>query len=181
MLRILIPEDELWDEAKQEFVPIKEQILELEHSLVSISKWEAKWHKPYLETQDKTPEESIDYIRCMTLTENVNHDVYYHLTRDNLDEISKYIKNPMTAAWFSEHNKSNRKSREKITNEIIYWQMISLGIPFECQYWHLNKLMTLIKVCNIKNQSGKKMSKKEVMERNRALNKARKKQWNTKG
>lgn len=181
MLRILIPADELWDEAKQEFVSVKEQILELEHSLVSISKWEAKWHKPYLETKNKTPEESIDYIRCMTLTENINSDIYYHLTRDNIDEIIKYINNSMTAAWFVENNKSNKKSKVKITNELIYWQMITLGIPFECQYWHLNRLMTLIKVCNIKNQSGNKMSEREIIERNKALNEKRKKQWNTKG
>jgi len=180
MLQITIPAVELWDERKQEFITTKEQTLQLEHSLVSISKWESKWCKPFLSKQEKTFEETLDYIKCMTITPNVDPEVYNYLTNENIEEINNYINAPMTATYFSD-DKTVKPSREQITAELIYYWMIALNIPFECQYWHLNRLLTLIKVCNIKNQPPKKMSKKEIMRRNAALNAARRKRLNTKG
>ena len=180
MLRITIPAVEQWDETKQEFISTKEQTLSLEHSLVSLSKWESKWCKAFLTKQEKTIEETMDYIKFMTLTQNVDPETYKYLTNGNIDEVNKYIEAPMTATYFLE-DKTGKTSREQITAELIYYWMISLNIPFECQKWHLNRLLTLIKVCNIKNQPPKKRSKKDIMNRNAALNEARKKQLNTKG
>jgi oligoribonuclease NrnB/cAMP/cGMP phosphodiesterase (DHH superfamily) len=180
MLQITIPAVELWDERKQEFVITKEQTLQLEHSLVSISKWESKWCKPFLSKQEKTLEETLDYIKCMTITQNVDPEVYNYLTNKNIEEINKYIDAPMTATYFSDE-KNSKTSREQVTAELIYYWMIAFNIPFECQKWHLNRLLTLIKVCNIKNQPPKKRSKKEIMSRNAALNAARRKRLNTSG
>ena len=180
MLQITIPAGELWDERKQEFVKVEERTLQLEHSLISLSKWESKWCKCFFSKESKTAEETIDYIKCMTLTQNVKQDVYDHLTKENIDEINKYIEAPMTATHFYE-DKNNRPSREAITSELIYYWMIALNIPFECQKWHINRLLTLIRVCNVKNQPPKKMSKRELMSRNAALNAARRKQLNTHG
>ena len=180
MLQITIPQTELWDESKQEFVSLKEQTLQLEHSLVSLSKWESKWNKSFLSSREKTYEETIDYIKCMTLTPNVNPEVYRGLTKSNVEQINKYIEAPMTATSFVE-DKRGTGSRETITSELIYYWMIALNIPFECQKWHLNRLLTLIRVCEIKSQPPKKMSKREIMNRNSSLNSARKKQLNTRG
>ena len=181
MLILTIPAIEGFDDEKQEFVCIaKEQTLQLEHSLVSLSKWESKWHKPFISKEEKTVEETIDYIKCMTMTQNVDSNVYNRLTRSNVEEINKYIDNPMTATTFYGDTQKGG-SKETITSELIYYWMISLNIPMECQKWHLNRLLTLIRVCNIKNAPPKKMSKREIMSRNAALNAARKKQLNTKG
>lgn len=179
MLSLIIPANELWDERRQEFVQIDSQVLELEHSLVSLSKWESKWNKAFLSKEPKTYEESIDYIRCMTLTQNVNPDTYLGLTNAQINEVNKYIEAPMTATTVN--NKNDKRSREIVTSELIYYWMISLQIPFECQYWHLNRLMTLIKVCKVKNAPPKKMSKRSIMSRNAALNAARRKQLNSNG
>lgn len=180
MLQITVPAAEYWDELHQEFVYTKEQTLQLEHSLVSISKWESKWCKIFLSKQPKTYEETIDYIQCMTLTQNVDPKVYMGLTNDNISKINKYIESPMTATFFSDEPKKGRSS-EQVTSELIYYWMISLNIPFECQKWHLNRLLTLIRVCEIKNQPPKKRSTSEIIRRNSALNAARKKQFNTRG
>lgn len=180
MLQIVIPSVEMWDEVEEKFVYTKEQKLSLEHSLVSLSKWESKWCKPFLSKEAKTIEETIDYIRCMTITQNVNPDIYRYITNENIKEVNKYIEAPMTATIINEP-KSNSVNREQITAELIYYWMIALNIPFECQKWHLNKLLTLIRVCNIKNRPPKKMSKSQLMSRNTALNAARKRQLNTKG
>lgn len=181
MLQITIPEVELWDEHKLEFIYLKGKTLQLEHSLVSISKWESKWHKSFINTNDKTEEEILDYIKCMTLTQNVDPEVYLRLTTENITQINKYIDDPMTATTFSD-DKTSSKNREVITSEIIYYWMIALNIPIDiCQKWHLNRLLTLIRVCNIKNSPPKKMSKKELMSRNAALNAARRQQLNTRG
>ena len=179
MLRIVIPGQEFWDEEKQEFINTKEQVLQLEHSLISLSKWESKWCKVFLSKQEKTAEETIDYIKCMTITPNVDPEVYNRLTKENIKEIEDYIAAPMTATYFSSNE--NKPSHEQVTSELIYYWMIALTIPFECEKWHLNRLLTLIKVCNIKNQPPKKMGKREIMSRNAALNAARRKQLNTKG
>lgn len=180
MLTITIPDREFWDEQKQEFVNVKGQTIQLEHSLVSLSKWESKWNKPFLSQKDKTFDETLDYIRCMTVTKNVKPEVYYGLTMDNVDAINRYIDSPMTATTFNDGKKGSL-FRETITSEIIYYWMIALDIPFECQKWHLNRLITLIRVCQIKTQPAKKMSKEEIMRRNAELNAARRKALHTTG
>ena len=178
MLNIVVPDQEFFNEETQEFFTLKGQTLQLEHSLVSLSKWESKWNKPFLSKNEKTLKETIDYIRCMTITQNVKPYIYDMLTNENILDINKYIDSPMTATTF---NVNNTPSREIVTSEIIYYWMISLNIPLECQKWHLNRLLTLIRVCNLKNAPSKKMSKKEIMSRNAALNAARRKKLNTKG
>lgn len=176
MLKVTIPSIELYDEVNNEFISSKEQVLQLEHSLVSLSKWEAKWKKPFLSKEEKTNEETIDYIRCMTITQNVNEDVYKCIPENIIKQITDYIDDDMTATTFS--NQKKPINREIITAEIIYYQMIALNIPFECQKWHLKKLLTLIIVCNIKNSPPKKMGKRELASRNTELNAARKKALN---
>jgi hypothetical protein len=181
MLLLEIPISvEGWDEAKQEFVDAETVTLELEHSLVSLSKWESKWCKAFLTKQEKTSEETLDYVKCMTVTENVDPSVYSHLTNENMKQINSYMEAPMTATYFSEQ-KSKGGSREVITSELIYYWMIALQIPFECQYWHLNRLLTLVRVCNVKNQPPKKMSKRDIISRNASLNAARRQQLNSRG
>ena len=179
MLEIKIKTTELWDEGKEEFIDPKEETLKLEHSLVSLSKWESKYHKPFITKEQKTRAETIDYIKFMTLNKNVDPDIYYCISESDMNEINQYIEDPMTATTFSSKDKGT--SREQITAELIYYWMIALNIPFECQKWHLNKLLTLIRVCNIKNAPPKKMGKNDLMRRNAALNAARRKKYNSKG
>lgn len=171
---------ECWDEAKEEFVEPKSVKLQMEHSLVSLSKWESKWCKPFLSQKELTGEEALDYIKCMTINPNVDPDVYNHLTSENINAILEYIYAPMTATTIRE-DKQAKKNNEIITAELIYHWMIELQIPFECQKWHLNRLMTLIKVRNAKLTPPKKMSRREVMQRNTALNAARRKQLHSRG
>lgn len=180
MLQITVPGREQWDELNQEFVCSKEQTLQLEHSLVSLSKWESKWNKPFLTNQPKTHEETIDYVRCMTLTQNVKPEVYRNLTSENLEEIYKYIDSPMTATTFSDTG-GKKANREVTTSELIYYWMVALEIPFECQKWHLNRLITLIRVCNVKNQPPKKQSSRSTLNQYAALNAARRKKLNSRG
>ena len=180
MLQITIPAVDGWDERREEFVYMKEQTLQLEHSLVSLSKWESKWCKAFFSPKPKTDEETLDYIKCMTLTQNVNPEVYNYLTEDNIEKVRAYIDAPMTATVFMEE-KGGKSGQEAVTAELVYYWMIALNIPFECQKWHLNRLMTLIKVCNIKNTPPKKRSKRDIISRNAALNAARRKQLNTNG
>ena len=181
MLQITIPAAEAWDESRQEFVGVKEQTLQLEHSLVSLSKWESRWHKAFLSKNDKTEEELRDYIRCMTLTQNVNPNVYQFLTNENLSQIKEYIDDPMSATVITSTPSGNKSSREVVTSELIYYWMIALNIPPEYQKWHLNRLLKLIEVCNIKNTPPKKRSKSEIMRSNAALNAARRRQYGSRG
>lgn len=180
MLQITIPATEVYDERKGEFVYVRETTLQLEHSLVSLSKWESKWCKSFLSNPNKTDEEILDYIRCMTITQNVDPTVYNYLSRDNILAINKYIEAPMTATYFSE-DKSKKGGREIVTAELIYYWMIALNIPFKCEKWHLNRLLTLVRVCNIKNAPPKKRSRRDILSRNAALNASRKQQLNTRG
>lgn len=173
MLRIDVPDTEFFDNETQCFVDIKGQTLALEHSLVSIAKWEAKWNVPFLSrTHEKTRAMVLDYIQCMTITQNVNPLIYQVLTNEHIEKINRYIEQPMTATWFSEEKKPNTSS-EVVTAEIVYYWMISLNIPIEFQKWHFNRLITLIRVCSIKNQPPKKMNKKEWAAKRRAMNAAR--------
>lgn len=180
MLRIKIPDGEFWDEQKQEFVYTPAQTLELEHSLVSISKWESKWNKAFLSKREKTVEEIMDYINCMALTPDVNPEAYASLTRANVDQIRDYISAPMTATVLPQ-NKQGGVNRETVTSELIYWWMITLNIPFECQYWHLNRLLTLIQVCNVKNSPPKKTGRRELASRYAAQNAAARKRLGSRG
>lgn len=190
MIEIVIPEqhyNELFDEKKEEFLPpinIKETKLQLEHSLISLKKWEQKWHKPFLsKTDDLTHKELIDYIRCMTLNHGVEPEVYNWIPRDIIEEIVNYIKDPMTATWFRDDKTrgAQKNSREIITAEIIYYWMITLSIPMECQKWHLNQLMTLIKVVNIKNSKQAKTDPKQAAQERAALNAKRRAELKSKG
>lgn len=180
MLHITIPAQEYYDERTETFVNTKEITLTLEHSLVSVSKWESKWCKPFLSKDAKTPEETLDYIKCMTLTQNVPPETYNYLTNENITEIKRYIEDPHTATFINE-GPGGPKSREVITSELIYYWMTALNIPWESQKWHLNRLLMLIRVCNVKNQPKKKMSQRELMSRNAALNAARKQKLHSKG
>ena len=184
MLKINVPlTDERWDEKNEEFIEVKYQTLQLEHSLISLSKWESKWRKPFLTHDKKTLEETIDYIRCMTITQNIQPNVYDRITDDIIRQVNEYIENPMTATWFtdSKGNKSSKRNTEQTTSELIYYWMITCNIPFECQKWHLNRLLTLIQIYDAKNNKDNKMTPKEVKDSYRALNEARRKKYNTKG
>ena len=180
MYKLTIPKGEWFDEKTQEFITVDHPVtIALEHSLVSLSKWESKWKKPYLSFDQKTKEEQIDYIRCMTLTQNVDPKIYYCIPPTEIMKINEYINDPMTATTFGQTEKKG--GREIITSEIIYYWMTCYNIPFECQKWHLGRLIALIRVCAAKNTPQKQMSAKEIMNRNRALNKARRAQLHTKG
>lgn len=180
MLKIQVKGRELFDEETLTFISAKDTVLQLEHSLISLAKWESKWHKPFLNNEQKTEEEMRDYIRCMTITQNVDPDVYYCMSEENLLEVKRYMEDPMTATWFND--KQNPKSRQKaVTAELIYCWMITLGIPLEWEKRHLNRLLTLIRVCNNENAPKKKMSKRDVYKQNAALNEARKQKWGTTG
>ena len=180
MLTIKIPDTEYYNEEISQFVSVKERTIDLEHSLVSLSKWEAKWCKPFLSKDQKTNEEVRDYIRCMIIDRNVPDNILYALSKQQEKQIVDYIDEKMTATTFSDISSAS-KNREIITSEIIYYWMISLNIPFECQKWHLNRLLTLIRVCSIKNAPPKKMGRNSVLSRNAQINAARKKQLNTRG
>ncbi len=180
MLQIVLPEREFFIEETSSFITTKREVLQLEHSLVSLSKWESKWCKPFLGKEKKTTEETIDYIRQMTITQNVNPEIYDTIPNEIFAQIQEYINAKMTATWFSD-NQNTPPSREAITAEIIYYWMIAQNIPFECQKWHLNRLLTLIRVCSIKNQPAKKNGKKQSIGERNALNAARRAQHNTRG
>lgn len=185
MLPITVPEAELWNETTEEFVYIPETTLHLEHSLLSIAKWEEKYHKPYLVKENKTPDEFLDYIRMMTINKNINPNVYYGLTEDNLHEIQTYMEDSHTATWFREDEVDNKKGQKPriITAELVYCWMIQLNMPVDpFQKWHINRLITLIRTCQeeqkAQNPDGKNkidMSRRRaLMEQRRAKSRAKK-------
>lgn len=182
MIRISTPSGDFFDDRTQEFVQVEGETILLEHSLRSLAKWEAKWKKPFLSKKEKTRVETIDYVRCMSLTPGVDPRIFELLTESNLATISRYINDPMSATTFGNTKNGGPPSREIVTAELIYYWMIALQIPFECQDWHLNRLMTLIRVCEIKNQPKKKnkMDRSALAERNR-INEARKARLGTSG
>lgn len=188
MLEIYIPEvNDFYDEEIGEFITAKAQTIQLEHSLISISKWEEKWHVPYFSKKEsKTPEQALDYIRCMTINKNIDPRIYRRLTSENIEAIDNYISDEHTATWFSDAEKEKKiknggRAGTVITSEIIYYWMIAYQIPVEFEKWHINRLITLIRICEEKNQPPKKMSKSEIMSKNRALNEARRRALKTKG
>ena len=181
MLKIKVPvQAEQWDEEKEEFVPADYRTLQLEHSLVSLSKWESKWCKPFLSRKEKTQEETIDYIKCMTINQNVPPEVYEYLTSSNIQEIDRYINAPMSAAVFPDEKKKGNPGKF-FTAETLYYWMITLNIPFECQKWHLNRLIALVKYCNAENAPKKKKSMSDIMSDNARMNEERRKKYNTTG
>jgi hypothetical protein len=182
MLEITIKENELYDEQKNEFITIPALTLRMEHSLISLSKWESKWCKSFISRKDLTIEETLDYFRCMVITpQPVDSRVFAALTNDQITQIKEYIAAPMTATKFKDDGSKGRGSSESITSELIYYWMVTLQIPFECQRWHLNRLLTLIRVCNVKNAPSKKMSKNAIMRQNSALNAARRQSMHSRG
>lgn len=180
MLELFIKGVDLYDERNAEFVSTKDTTLRLEHSLISLTKWESKWHKPFLGNEQRTEEEIRDYVRCMTITQNVDPKVYLGLAQEHYKKIEEYMSDPMTATWFNDKN--NPRSKQKVvTAELIYYWMISLQIPFECERWHLNRLLTLIRVCNNENTPKKRMRTGDVFKQNAQLNEARRKMMHSRG
>ena len=179
MLLLTIPAGEYWDEASETFFFTKEVKLRLEHSLISISKWESKWCIPFY-SSNKTPEQLIHYVQCMCLNPDVDPEVFKRLTPDNIKAINEYIAAPMTASTVKETNGAKRSS-EIVTSELIYYWMIEFGIPESFEKWHLNRLMMLIRICSEKAKPSKGMSKREIMQQNKALNAARRARLHSKG
>lgn len=184
MLTLTVPGREFWNEDEECFVSTKSKTITLEHSLISLSKWESKWKKPFLSTQ-KTVEESIDYIRCMTITQSVHPEVYLGITPSLMNTVNEYIADPMTATWFSKEQEARMsrgpKSGEVVTSELIYYWMVSFRIPAEYERWHLNRLLTLIKICNLKQEKPQKIPKGQLARSNSALNAARRARMGSRG
>lgn len=180
MLRIIIPGEEFFDDSLQEFTTVGDVALDLEHSLVSLSKWESIYEKPFLGDEKKTSEETFGYIRTMLIDPEIPPGVFSKITESNISEINEYIDAKMTATWFADQ-RGTPKTREIITAELIYYWMIVFQIPFECETWHLNRLFTLIRICNIKNAAPKKMSRAEQAAQNKRLNAERKAKLGTRG
>lgn len=180
MLNLTIPAQEVFDEENSEFIYLPAVNLNLEHSLLALSKWESKWNKPFLDNKEKTREEFLDYIRCMTINSNVDPRNYYRLTDQMILRVKDYIDSAMTATTF--HNlKQSKASRETVTSELIYYWMVAAQVPFTAEKWHLNRLFTLLRICEIKSDKPQKMSKKDIYKNNNALNKARRAKMGSKG
>lgn len=183
-LELNIKENEFWDRNKGEFINIQDTTIHIEHSLASIAKWESRWKKPFFGDKPLSGDELRDYIRCMTLDEGVDPNVYLGVTMEHVKTITAYLEDPMTATWFKkDEEKSAGKKRpgQVMTAEIFYYYMVELGIPFECENWHFNRLATLVRVCSEKQAVPKKMSKKDIFAQNAMLNAKRKARLGTKG
>jgi len=192
MLELVLPAvtGEEWDESKEMFVYTRQQKelkIRFEHSLIAIGKWESHWHKSFFttfsETRQKkvTDEEFFDYIKCMTITPNIDDEVYDRLTAEHIREITKYLDDPMTATTFSNKNNKGGGNNRVVTSELVYYWMAELKIPFSCEKWNIKRLMTLIQIFEAERAPSKKMSKREIMSRNNAINAARRKQLHSKG
>jgi hypothetical protein len=181
MLELTVSFPEGWDEKKRVFIHGKTVNLQLEHSLLSVAKWESKWCKCYLDDDTKTNEETLDYIKCMTITKNVDPEVYNHLSRPNVEAIVAYMNHPMSATKLPKEKKIGIINNESMTSELIYWQMVKREIPMECQKWHLNRLITLLRVFDIKDTPVKKRSTDEIRRSAREINEARKRELGSKG
>lgn len=181
MLEIRIDGKEFWNQEKEEFVNTKGITLRLEHSLISISKWEAKYKRPFISDGPKTLQETYDYIAFMSLDKNVSMTELEGITEEDYKKILDYIHDPMTATKITQNAKNKPKSNHVLTSEEIYYDMTALNIPFECEKWHLNRLITLIQIASIKNEPPKKMSKSEIYRQNAELNRVRRAQHHSKG
>lgn len=169
MLQIEIPYQEFYNEVTGEFDYVEPCTLNLEHSLISLSKWESKWKKPFMTEQGYTRDEIVDYIRCMTLNQKVDPKVYHTLTQNDIAKVKNYITDPSTATKVYDYRPNKGQKREIYTSEVIYSQMISLGIPFCCEKWHLNRLLMLIKVCSVRG-TDLQMSQAAIFSQNKELN-----------
>lgn len=181
MLTITVGGTDVYDESSETFRAEGGVELQLEHSLVSLSKWESEFEKPFLSNIEKTGDEVFGYVRCMILTPNPPGDIFLKLSKENLESINAYVDRKMTATWFSDNQRGSPATREVITAELIYYWMTVFQIPFECETWHLNRLFTLIRICNIKQSKPKKASRTEIAARNRELNAQRRQQMGTTG
>lgn len=181
MFKLTIKPQEMFDSEKEEFINLEPRTVTLEHSLVSLSKWESKWEIPYLGEKEKTTEQTVDYIRCMCLDEDVDPQLFSSLSAENLEDLEKYITAKQTATWFTQTGTKKKGRSETITSELVYYWMIALQIPWESQHWHLNRLLTLIEVCNRKNEKPKKQNKQEQIARQRELNAKRRAEMESPG
>lgn len=181
MLKLTIPGIESYDENRGEFVTVDDTVIELEHSLVSLSKWEEEFEKPFLDKTQRTSEEILAYIMCMVLTPDVPPEVFGRLTQKNIDDVMQYIQAPRTGTTV--HTRDDPKKRpETLTSELMYYYMFSLQIDKECETWHLNRLFTLVRVFSAKNADDKpKKSTVDDLARRRALNEQRKAKLNSRG
>lgn len=180
MLKIIIPGNEFYDETTETFSTVNDVVVELEHSLISVSKWESKFEKPFLGPQEKTSEEVFAYIKAMLLHDNYPEEVLLNLSSENIREINSYIDSKQSATTFGKMPE-RRGPGEVVTSELIYYWMVAFNIPFECENWHLNRLFSLIRICNIKNGKPQKRSANEIAQRNREINEQRRKQIGTTG
>jgi len=190
MLKIVIPDqpkEQFWDEVNECFVykdAVKGCELILEHSLLSVSKWESIWCKPFLSEDEKTVAEVLSYVECMTVSPSrVDPEIYKRISQSEIDKVNEYIKHPATATTFGGNGHGIGHSGEIVTSELVYYWMVALQIPFECQKWHFNRLLTLVKICEIKNNpdSQKKRSAAQMRRDYDKLNDLRRKQLHTKG
>lgn len=181
MLKLVIPGVEMFDEVRSEFITTADVTVEFEHSLASLSKWEGEHQIPLMDKTQKTPEQMLDYFRCMTITPDVPPDLYYRLSESHVQALNEYIGKTATATTVFEGPGKKKANTEKITAELIYYWMVSFQIPFESQHWHLDKLLTLIKVCNVKNNAGKDVSKEDRMAWMKEQNSLRQAQNDTSG
>jgi hypothetical protein len=181
VLTLIIAGEEVFNEETSEFSTVGDFVLHLEHSLLSLSKWESKFEKPFLGTEVKTRDEILWYVQAMILDANYPADLWSRLSQANMDEINAYIESKQSATTFGKLPEVRRGRPEVITSELIYYWMVAFTIPFECETWHLNRLFSLIRICNIKQQKPTKMSKGQLAQRNRELNAQRRAQYNTSG
>ena len=180
MLTIVVSGVESFDDSTQEFTTQGGTILELEHSLVALSKWESIYEKPFLDRESKSSEEILGYVKCMIMTQKVPEEIFSQLSLENFDEIHDYIEAKQSATWFNDPPNAP-KSREVVTSELIYYWMTIFNIPFECDRWHLNRLFNLIRICNVKQNPPEKMSRAQIIQRNRTLNAQRRAELGTAG
>lgn len=182
MLEVIIPEDEFYDQSTNKFITIPSCKIVIEHSLISVAKWESKWHMPYLSDSPRSPIQELDYIKCMIIGSIPNDLTLKTLSAENIKLIRDYINNPMTATTFQKNSKSTgRGKKENTTAETIYAHMFAHSIPIDCQKWHLNRLLTLLRVCDLKNSPRDKMTKKQTAMWNAEQNALRKAKYNTRG
>ena len=181
MLTITVQPSELYDSVKREFITTKLQVLQLEHSLISISKWESKWHKTFLSQTPKTNEQTIDYVRCMTINSGIDPRTYMALSKENLEDINRYINDPMSATCFAKEPESRGRTGEPMTSELIYYWLVHFDINWKAETWHLNRLLNLIRICKMKTGSKGKRNQRELLSQQAALNAARREAWGTKG
>lgn len=180
MLTIVIEGEESFNNEEQTFETLNDVVIELEHSLLSVSKWESKFQKPFLAAGKKTSEELFEYLKAMVVTPSIDLDVLYSCSQKNLDTIQEYIDSSQSATTFGVMPERQGLG-EVITSELIYYWIVAFKIPFECQTWHLNRLFALIRICNIKNSKPKPMSRMELAQRNRELNAKRRAELGTTG